>query len=854
MKKQLFLLAALAISAIAFAADGNNTCTWNVENATNATPTAINKGSYGAYSEEQTVTLDGVIYLARNIMRNNNNGTIQIAADQVLMFKKTSPVGYFENKSSMQLVSLEVIINSEESFEVSAKADGDEEFAEIELSASDETVQLTSYEGGAVGDVKDYTFRKATVDLSGKNFVKVAAKNSGTPHLYSAVLTYAGSGGEVTHVTSVTLDIHEQTLVAFETLQLTATVEPENADDKSVTWESSDETIASVNENGLVQAWKAGEADITVKSVDGEKTDVCKLTVTAASKSEFALIDPANLKDQDSVIITMTVDSVGVPMLLDGEGATAKPGPKAFAGGVIENTIVPAKDNFVFVANVSKSGIQFVQKVIVGEGEEAVEKEHILYVSGAGSTNDGVRVKEVNPKTEAGWDSIGHIWVVDEETHYLKTSYLTNDGEIVRLLGENAGAFKAYKYSGTISNQIKEESLRLFVKGAKVVAVENVTLDKSEATLKVGEKVQLTATVTPEDATNKAVVWASANEEIATVDETGLVKAVAVGETTITVTTKDGDKTASAAIKVESGAVAVESVALDITEKELLVGEELQLTATISPADATDKDVTWESSKKSVATVDANGLVKAVGEGEAKITVKTVDGGKKASATIKVSKPHVDVTGVTLDKAEAQLEVGQTIQLTATVAPADATNKEVEWKSSNEQVAIVDANGLVKAIAVGDADITVTTKEGGKTATAKITVIEPEPPVIAVASVELDITEKELKVGEELQLTATVKPDDATNKEVEWKSSNEQIATVDANGLVKAIAKGEANITVTTKDGGKTASAKITVVEEEQGIENIVADPEFNGKLMHQGALYIIRDGKMYNATGELVR
>lgn len=849
MKKQLFLLAALAISAIAFAADGNNTSTWNVENATNATPTAINKGSYGAYSEEQTVTLDGVIYLARNIMRNNNNGNIQIAADQVLMFKKTSPVGYFENKSSMQLVSLEVIINSEESFEVSAKADGDEEFAEIELSASDEIVQLTSYSGGTVGEVQDFTFRKATVDLSGKNFVKVAAKNSGTPHLYSAVLTYAGSGGEVTHVTSVTLDIHEQTLVAFETLQLTATVEPENADDKSVTWSSSDETVATVNETGLVQAWKAGTADITVKSVDGEKTDVCKLTVTAASKSEFALIDPANLKDKDSVIITMTVDSVGVPMLLDGEGATAAPGPKAFAGGVIENTIVPAKDNFVFVANVSDKGIQFVQKVIVGEGEEAVEKEHILYVGGTG--NDGVRVKEVNPKTEAGWDSIGHIWVVDAETGYLRTSYLTNDGEVFRLLGVNAGAFKAYKFSGTISNQIKEESLRLFVKGAKVVAVENVTLDKSEATLKVGEKVQLTATVTPEDATNKAVVWASANEEIATVDENGLVKAVAVGETTVTVTTKDGDKKATAAIKVESGAVPVESVALDITEKTLNVGEELQLTATISPADATDKDVTWESSKKSVATVDANGLVKAIGAGEAKITVKTVDGNKKASATITVIQPVVNVTSVSLDKTEATLKVGEKLQLTATVAPEDATNKAVTWASKDAAIASVDDKGLVQAVAEGETEIVVTTVDGEKTATAKIKV---EASTIAVESVALDITEQELKVGEELQLTATVKPDDATNKAVKWASSDAKIATVDDKGLVKAVAKGEATITVTTEDGAKTASAKITVVEEEQGIEQIVANPELSGKVLHQGTLYIIRDGKMYNATGELVK
>ena len=605
------------------------TCTWNIENATYANP-SVSKGSYGAFAEEQTVTLDGVIFLARNIMRNNNNGSIQLVANQVLFFKRIE--GYFVNKNSMNLVSLEVIINSEESFEVSAKADGEEEFTEIELSASDEVVELTSYAGGAVGEVQDFTFRKATIDLNGKNFVRLAAKNSGTPHLYSAKLTYVddGSAQQVTHVSSVTLDITEKTISAFDQFQLSATVAPNNADDKSVTWSSSNEAIATVDENGLVTALAAGNVDITVKSVDGEKTDVCKLTVAAAKRSDFVLINPANLQDNDTVIITMTVDSVGVPMLLNGAGATAAPGPKAFAGGVVENSIVPANDNFVFIVSKGPSGFMFRPK------DSEPEDQIVLYVRG--TSNDGVRVRKPSYVTEAGTDSIGMIWVVDEETGYLKSSYLTNDGEVVRLLGVNSGAFKAYRKTsnGELSNQIKEQTLRLFVKGAKVVPVENVTLDKSEATLKVSEKVQLTATVTPEDATNKAVVWTSADEEIATVDETGLVKAVAVGETTITVTTIDGNKKASAAIKVESGAIAVESVAINITKKTLSIGKEFQLTATIYPADATDKDVTWESSKKSVATVDANGLVKAVGKGEATITVKTIDGGKKATAVITV--------------------------------------------------------------------------------------------------------------------------------------------------------------------------------------------------------------------------
>ena len=190
-------------------------------------------------------------------------------------------------------------------------------------------------------------------------------------------------------------------------------------------------------------------------------------------------------------------------------------------------------------------------------------------------------------------------------------------------------------------------------------------------------------------------------------------------------------------------------------------------------------------------------------------------------------------------------------QLAATVKPDDALNKNVDWKSLNPAIATVDENGRVTAVAEGSTSIVVITEDAEKTDTCKLVI---EKPAVPVTGVTLDKTNEELKVGATLQLTATVAPANADVKDVEWSTSDAKIATVSATGLVTAVAKGEATITVTTKDGGKTATCKVKVVEEEQGIENLIANPELNGKIMHQGQLYIIRDGKMYNVTGARVQ
>ena len=170
----------------------------------------------------------------------------------------------------------------------------------------------------------------------------------------------------------------------------------------------------------------------------------------------------------------------------------------------------------------------------------------------------------------------------------------------------------------------------------------------------------------------------------------------------------------------------VTGVSLDKTTLNLNPGKEGTLTATITPDNATNQNVTWKSSDTKVATVD-NGLVTAVAEGTATITVTTEDGSKTARCTVTVTTATVPVTGVTLDPTSLTLDVNQTATLTATITPSNATNQNVTWTSDNPSVATV-SGGVVTAVAPGEATITATTADGGFAATCTVTVNKPVVP------------------------------------------------------------------------------------------------------------------------------
>ena len=336
---------------------------------------------------------------------------------------------------------------------------------------------------------------------------------------------------------------------------------------------------------------------------------------------------------------------------------------------------------------------------------------------------------------------------------------------------------------------------------------ETITLNQTAVSLKATETAELSVNILPATTTNKAVTWKSQNEAVATVDANGVVTAIAVGETTITVTTADGSNL-SATCKVTVVPTPAASITLNTTAVTLKATETATLTTTILPATTTNKAVTWKSDNEAIATVDANGVVTAIAVGEANITATTTDG-TNLSATCKVTVEQTFASSISLDKTSISLKATESETLKATILPATTTNQAVTWKSDNEAIATVDANGVVTAHEVGVATITATTTDGTNlSASCTVNVIHTQ-----ASSITLNMTEVSLKALETAELSVEILPATTTNKVVTWKSDNEAIATVDANGMVTAIAVGETTITATTTDGSNlSASCKVTVI------------------------------------------
>lgn len=319
---------------------------------------------------------------------------------------------------------------------------------------------------------------------------------------------------------------------------------------------------------------------------------------------------------------------------------------------------------------------------------------------------------------------------------------------------------------------------------------EEVVLNYTALTLKIGNSQQLAATVYPANTTNPTLTWTTSSPGVATV-ENGLVTAVSVGKTTITVS--NGAHSASCVVTVEP--ILVEQVLLQESSITINVGTPFTLIASVMPENATDKTVVWNSLNPNVAKV-SGGVVSGIAPGSTVITASS--GSANASCVVSVLQP---ATSITLNKSNLDLFVGDMFDLIETVMPANTTD-QVSWTSSDENVATVDNNGIVTAIKSGSATITATC--GTKTATCKVTVSD-----IAAASVILDASELNLISGQSHQLTATVLPENTTFPIVAWTSSDPKVATVAEDGTVTAVAAG--NATITAACGEAKASCMVNV-------------------------------------------
>ena len=515
---------------------------------------------------------------------------------------------------------------------------------------------------------------------------------------------------------SVAIAPAEAALTVGGSLQLEAQITPSNATYQKTSWTTSKHTVAKVSETGLVTAVSAGRATITVSA--GGKKASCAISVS----EQIVIVE----------VTSVTIDRENLDLN---------------KGESVQLTAVVKPDN--------------------------------------------ARDKEVSwTSSNAGVASVAQ------------------DGTVTAV---GAG-------SATITAEASGKTDDCVV--TVTVPVQGISLDREKATIFEGDELFLTATVLPDDASDPSVSWNSSDTDVATVIE-GTVKAAGIG--TAVITAKAGDQAATCVVTVSKKTVHVTSIALDKTNLSLTVGDAATLVATVLPQDAADRSVIWESTNHSIATVDAEGNVSAISAGAVTITATTADGGLLAGCEVTVTASDVPgppdppepqvihVTSIALDKTSCELEAGASMILNADVLPEDADDKSCSWSSSNSGIAAVDADGKVTAIASGTATITATTTDGQLTASCTVTVFVPEIPVVHVSSIALDRTALNLAVGEYATLKATVLPENAEDRSFNWKSSNQSIAHIDADGRLSALSAGTVTITATTTDGGLTAACEVTV-------------------------------------------
>ena len=257
--------------------------------------------------------------------------------------------------------------------------------------------------------------------------------------------------------------------------------------------------------------------------------------------------------------------------------------------------------------------------------------------------------------------------------------------------------------------------------------------------------------------------------------------------------------------KEKDKSVSVTEVGLNKTSTTLIEGETETLVATVMPENATDKSVVWESGNESAATVSQEGLVTAVGEGKATITVKTNDGGFSASCEITVEKKEVPVTGISIEPSSLKLPAGDTYSLIPHVQPSDATNQNIKWLSTNESVATVNAEGKVTAVAAGSAEIRAMLE--GKFATCPVEVDDVKMTMKKTSYMLILSLSKKINIESDIETNFTL-----DKSKITVVSADPLIATVDQDLNLVAPGKiGKARVTLNYRYGNGLLSTSFMV-------------------------------------------
>ncbi len=664
-------------------------------------------------------------------------------------------------------------------------------------------------------------------------------------------------------VQSVSLDKKELMINKGTNERLTVIVMPEDAGDRSVTWKSSAESVVTVDSEGVVAAVSVGSAIVTVTANDGTGlSDSCMVTVYQGVESIVLNTDELVLRDNtsgyvrvESILPEDAYNRTVTWTSSDEKVVTVEPyGHECFL-----HTLSPGTAIITATAN-DGTGVSASCEVTVFRGVQSVSIDHkeFIMANGTSETFTATVLPEDATYRKVTWrssdksvvsvDSDGTVTALSGGWAYIYATVYDGDGAMfegscsvtvqsITLDDEEitveAGSVK-YLWANVMPGCDVEWSsdnemvatvdstgrlTALSVGTATITAttkndvevsascivnvipkkVYSIRLNRSMLTVERGSSERLTATVYPEDAGDTSVTWTSSDESVATVDAEGIVTAVSVGTATVTAATNDGTDL-SASCEVTVTPKHAKSISLDREELTMVKGASERLTATVFPEDADDRSVTWESNDEDVVTVAPDGTLTAISGGFVTITAYVNGAGLfPLSASC-----FVTVRSISLDVEELTLEIGDYITLSANVMPWS----DVVWSSDNERVVTVDSWGTLNALSAGTAIITATTNDSINLSASCVVSVTPK----LAESISLDREELTLERGASECLTATVLPSDADNRSVTWASSDEDVATVDAGGIVTAISAGTATVTATTNDGTDLSASCVVSV------------------------------------------
>lgn len=588
----------------------------------------------------------------------------------------------------------------------------------------------------------------------------------------------------VPEVTSIKIDPSDVSMSIGEYKTLNATITPASLNNVELKWISSNESIVQITENGkkyaTIKAIAGGTAVITAINQNNVVVGFCNVTVK-----------------QPVTSITLSEKNVTIS-LADGSFQ-------------LRATVLPATATDQSLkytsSNSSVVRVDDTGKVtLVGAGTASI----IVTSVDNTSITDICNVTVTTPVTGVTLDTTALSMVVGETmklTYTLIPTTATNkevkwtSSDPAVCTVSSTGSVTAVKAGSSIVTITTTDGK--YTKSCTVVVSQYasaIKLDKSELSLNVGDTHTIVVTTTPATS-NDSITYETSNSTVATVSATGKITAVKEGTAIIIVKTNKG-LTTFCNVTVKQKASGIE---LNYDKKTVVVTNTFTIKAVVLPVNASNQSVKFESSDTSIATVSDKGKVKGIKGGTAIITVTSVDGEYKATCVVTVKEL---VTGVTMTKSK-KLGKGKSFQLVPKVTSTSATTTKLQWTSSNTKVAIVDKNGVVKAVGYGKATITAKATDGsGAKATCSLQVINP------VKSISLNKSTLSIIEGDDKKLKATVNPSGATYKGVIWSSSDESIALVDSKGNVTAIKAGTVTIKATAKDGTKkSAKCIVTVVK-----------------------------------------